>query len=135
MNHTELFLKRTVSLIHTMKDLPEEHSEIRPLLIIVLELVQKNTDSYLQSSSFNHNLLSSWLNSSQCKQLGFEDHWRFVSVKLHAIKFLFSPFHVNCKQNVLKIDYFLIYKTSMTKINPVFQIPDIQFLTLKLVNN
>lgn len=98
-------------------------------------------DFYLQSSSFNHNLLSSWLNSSQCKQLGFEDHWRFVSVKLHAIEFLFSPFHVNCKQNVLNLDYFLIYKNVITKINPVFQIPgfipskNIQFLTLKLVNN
>lgn len=97
-------------------------------------------DFYLQSSSFNHNLLSSWLNSSQCKQLGFEDHWRFISVKLHTIEFLFSPFHINCKQNVLKLDYFLIYKNVITKINPVFRIPvfipsqNIQLSTLKLVN-
>lgn len=55
-------------------------------------------DFYLQGSSSKHDLLSSWLNSGQGKQLSLEDHWRLIRVQLHTIKFLFSPFHINCKQ-------------------------------------
>lgn len=63
-------------------------------------------DSNLQGSSFKHDLLSSRLNSSQGKELSLEDHWRLIRVQLHTIEFLFSPFHINCKQKYFETRLF-----------------------------
>ena len=68
-------------------------------------IMRISTTFYLQCSSFHHNFLSGWLDSSQCKKLSLEHHWRFISIQFYTFKFLLSPLHSNCKQTIILFSF------------------------------